>query len=132
MKKIGTVIEIMDDKARVECEKQSACDMCENAAHCVEKCQKVYATALNTVNASVGDIVEIETDTRNVLLNALVVFMLPIFISVAAYLIAEPVLGEGIAVIITLVALVSSMGLFSFLLNNSAKKKTVSKIVKIL
>lgn len=132
MKQYGTVIETDGDIAKVECERQSACDMCENSENCTEKCKKVYATALNCVGADVGDLVEIETDTKKVLYNAFLVFMVPIFVAVAAYFAVNALFGEGIAVISTLAVLVSSVCLFSFALNKSAKKQTVSRIVKIL
>lgn len=132
MKQIGTVVEIKGDMAKIECSRQSACDMCENAEHCVEKCKKVYATALNVVGASVGDNVEIETETGKVLKNAFLVFMVPIFLAVAAYYFSDLWLGEGVSVIITMSVLVFSVVLFSFLLNKAAKKQPVSRVKRIL
>lgn len=132
MKQTGIVVEIKDNVARIECSRQSACDMCENAEHCVEKCKKVLATASNDVNAVVGDMVEIETETGKVLSNAFAVFMLPIFLAVAAYFGINFFFGEGVAVIGTFAVLVFSMILIAFLLNRSAKKRIVSRIVRIL
>ena len=132
MKQKGTVVALDGSIAKVECDRQSACDMCENAASCAEKCKKVYAGAYNTVGASVGDIVEIETDTKKVLLNAVIVFLLPIVFAVGAYFVSDMYFSEGISAVITFAALVFSMCLFSFLLNRSAKKQTVSRITKIL
>ena len=132
MKQIGTVVETNGNTAKVECDRQSACDMCENAANCTEKCKKVYAVALNDVNASVGDMVEIETDTAGVLKNAFIIFILPILLAIASYFAAECFLGENAAVIVTFSVLVFSAFLFGFLLNKSAKGRIVSRVVKIL
>lgn len=132
MKQTGTVIEVNGNTAKVECDKRSACDMCENAAHCVEKCKKVYATALNTLNAKEGDYVEIETETNRVLFNAFLVFILPIFLAVVTYFIARRFWGEGVSVVMTFIVLVFSLIMFSFILNRASKGKTVSRIVKIL
>ena len=132
MKQIGKVVECDGIVAKIECERKSACDMCENASHCNEKCKIVYATAFNYINASEGDMVEIETDTLNVLKNAFLVFILPIFTAILSYFAADRFFGEGVAVMFTFAVLVFSMILFSFLLNKSQKTKIVSKIVRIL
>ena len=132
MKQIGKVIECSGVIAKIECERKSACDMCENASHCNEKCKIVYATALNHINASEGDTVEIETNTFNVLKNAFFVFILPIFTAIISYFAANYFFGENIAVVVTFAVLLFSMVVFSFLLNKSQKTKIVSKIVRIL
>lgn len=131
MRQRGTVVEIKGVIARVECDRRSACDMCENAAHCVEKCKKVYTEALNTVNALVGDTVEIETDTGKLLLNAFVLFMIPVFLGVASYFVFDRFFGEGLTAALTLAVLAGSLGFIAFLLNKSAKNITVSRVVKI-
>lgn len=132
MRQRGIVVEIKGSMARVECDRRSACDMCENAAHCVEKCKKVYTEALNTVNASVGDTVEIETDTGKLLFNTFVLFMIPVFLGVASYFVFDSFFGEGLTAALTLAVLAGSLGFIAFLLNKRAKNKTVSRIVRIL
>ncbi len=131
MKQIGIVIEINGEYAKVECDRQSACDMCENSSGCTEKCKKVYAKARNSVNAEIGDTVEIETETSKVLMNAFIVFFLPVLLSLCAYFVAERFFGSALAVVTTLVVLIVSLVLFAFLLNRSAKNKDVSRIVRI-
>ncbi len=132
MKQYGTVVETNGNIARVECERKSACDMCENAEHCTEKCTKVYATAINEVNACIGDLVEIQTDTKKVLTNAFIVFILPIFLAVVACFAINSLFGEVIAVVATFIVLVLSLCLFSFLLNRSEKKRVISRILRVL
>ena len=132
MKQIGTVVDLKDNIATVECDRQSACDMCENAESCKEKCKKVYASAANDVGAEVGDTVEIETPTAGVLTKALIVFILPIIIAMLCYFAVNTLWGEGVAVIFTLIALVLSVVLLCFLLNKGAKGKIVSRITRIL
>ncbi len=132
MRQIGTIVETEGKVAKIECDKKSACDMCENAAGCTEKCKKVYATAINEINAQIGDRVEIETDTKNLLLNAFVVFVLPIIAAVISFFVCDGFLDEGIAVVITLAVLVGcSIGL-SFVMNKRAKLKNESKVIRIL
>ena len=62
MKQIGTVVETYGNIAKIECDRRSACDMCENSEGCTVKCQKAYTRALNPLNAQVGDTVEIEAE----------------------------------------------------------------------
>ncbi len=132
MKQTGVVVEITGKSARVECDRQSACDMCENASVCTEKCKKVYATAENTVDAEIGDLVEIETESSLVLKNAFIVFFLPVILSFIAYFAAERFFGSAVAVILTLVALIASLVLFAFLQNRNEKNRNASKIVRII
>ena len=132
MKQIGKVVEINADMAKIEVDKVSACDMCENAAHCVEKCKKVYATASNTVNAEVGDTVEIETETGMVLLNSVLVFLVPVLLAIGAYFLSNLFFGENVSVVITFFTLVFSICAFCFVLNKISKKKVISRVVRIL
>ena len=132
MKQTGVVVETDGKTAKVECDRQSACDMCENASVCSEKCKKVYATADNTVNAAVGDFVEIETESKRVLKNAFIVFFLPVILSFVAYFVTERFLGSTLAAIVTLVVLTVSLVLFAFLQNSNEKNRNASKIVRII
>ena len=132
MKQIGKVIEINNGMAKIEVDRVSACDMCENAAHCAEKCRKVYATADNLVNAELGDTVEIETETGRVLMNSVLIFFVPVVLAVAAYLLSNLFFEENVSVAITFFILVFSLCAFSFVLNKVSKNKVISKIVRIL
>ena len=128
----GIVTELKNGKAIVMVDRISACDACENSATCAEKCKKVYATAENNLNARVGDAVEIETETGGVLLNAVLVFLVPIILGIGAYFCANAYLGEELAVLITFGVLVLSLTVNSFVLNRIALGKTVSRISRIL
>lgn len=132
MKQTGVVVEKTGNIARIECDRQSACDMCENASVCTEKCKKVYATAVNAVNADIGDLVEIETESSLVLKNAFIVFFLPVILSVVAFFAIERLFGSTVAVIATLVVLVVSLVLFAFLQNGNEKNRNASRIVRII
>lgn len=132
MKQIGNVVETKGNIAIIEVDRKSACDMCENAANCVEKCKKVYATAQNLVNADVGDTVEIETETHRVLINSVIVFLFPIFLAIGSYFLSDLFFAENVSVVITFFVLVFSMFAFSLGLNKFSKKKVISKIVRVL
>jgi len=132
MKQIGTVVETDGIIAKIECDRRSACDMCENSEGCTVKCQKAYTRALNPLNAQVGDTVEIEAEDGRVLGTAFTVFALPILLSVIFYFVSSVLFGEAVAIPATLLTLILSLVLLSRLLNKSAEKNVTSRIVKIL
>ena len=90
------VIEVNNKYALVEAERKSACDGCHKNADgsACTVCslmgpnKKITAKAQNKVGAVVGDVVEIESSNKRVMLYAIIVFLLPIALSVAAYFIA--------------------------------------------
>ena len=90
------VIEVNDKYTLVEAERKSACDGCHKNADgsACTVCslmgpnKKISAKAQNRVGAVVGDTVEIESSNKRVMLYAIIVFLLPIALSVAAYFIA--------------------------------------------
>lgn len=87
----ATVKQIEGKYAIVESERLSACEGCHKHAEGCSVCSLmggnkiISAKALNSAKAEVGDIVEIETETKTVLFYALVVFVLPIVVMLALY-----------------------------------------------
>jgi len=131
MKQMGKVIEVLQDNMiKIECDRQSACSACDNAASCTEKCKKVYATAQNTVGAVIGDLVEIEADTAVFIKNAIAVFIFPIIIAVLSYFVFDMIFGEGITVLFTLSFLVMSAVITASVLNKRAEKNVLNKTVR--
>lgn len=75
--------------ARVMVRRMSACSGdCENCGFC-EEGRPVYTEAYNDIQAAEGQSVVIETETRVVLLSALLVYLLPLAVFLAGYLIAR-------------------------------------------
>ncbi len=87
----ATVISIDGKVATVESERLSACEGCHKHAEGCSVCslmggnKTITSIAKNSLGASVGDIVEIETETKTVLFYAALVFILPIVIMLVLY-----------------------------------------------
>lgn len=81
--------------ALVESERLSACDGCHKHAEGCSVCslmgsnKKITSRAKNNIGASVGDDVEIETETKTVLFYAVLVFILPLVVMLALYALAS-------------------------------------------
>lgn len=94
MKVKAIVISTDGKSAIVESERLAACDGCHKHAEGCSVCslmgsnKKITSRARNDVGASVGDTVEIETETKTVLFYSMIVFILPIVIMLALYAVA--------------------------------------------
>ncbi|MBO5327295.1 MAG: SoxR reducing system RseC family protein [Clostridia bacterium] len=136
MKTKATVVEIISpDIAVVSVERRAACDGCHKAADgkgcsvCTLLGSKgeTRARARNTVGAAPGDTVEVESRTKRIMGYAALVFLLPVALAIAAYLIgAKLSLGEGASLLLALAGL-----LLSFLLIFFYSKLVVSRRLDI-
>lgn len=87
----ATVISTDGERAIVESERLAACEGCHKNAEGCSVCslmgsnKVIKAIAKNTLGASEGDIVEIETETKTVLFYAMLVFILPLVIMLGLY-----------------------------------------------
>jgi len=81
--------------AEVEAERKSACEGCHKGADGCAACsllgpnKKITCKALNKAGAAIGDTVEIESDSRRMLIYAAVIFILPVVAGIAGYLLAS-------------------------------------------
>lgn len=88
------VIKAEGNIAIVESERLSACEGCHKHAEGCSVCSLmgsnkiISAKAKNTLGAKCGDVVEIETETKTVLLYALLVFVLPVVVMLLLYAVA--------------------------------------------
>lgn len=84
MEQVGIVVELKNNNAKVQFKRASACG--ENCAMC-GGCEALnsFVVAKNEINANVGDSVIIETDTKNVLLAAFLVYILPLLLGITTY-----------------------------------------------
>lgn len=82
MEIIGTVIAVDKDKATVKVRRVSACG--ENCANCKGVCETTSATTVaeNMVEAQVGDMVKIESESSAVIRAALILYMVPIAVTI--------------------------------------------------
>ena len=77
-----------DGSAQVVCVRQSACSGdCHKCSGCGAVEQAMIFTARNPIGARPGDLVNVESDTGPVLKAAAVLYMLPLVLFVAGYLI---------------------------------------------
>ena len=130
MEIIGTVISVDENKATVLVKRVSACG--ENCANCHGACEATTATTVaeNTVGACVGDVVKIESESSAVIRAALVLYMVPVAVTI---LVAALTYGMGLSNIF--VILFSVMAFFvSFFVIKCFDKKLApeSYITKVL
>ncbi|WIF94382.1 SoxR reducing system RseC family protein [Caminicella sporogenes] len=78
MKRTGKVIEIKGNRAKVTLQKHSACGNC-GACHIGDENMNIDIDAINEINAKVGDFVEIDLETPNVLMAAFIAYGIPFF-----------------------------------------------------
>ncbi len=134
MDQIGQVVEIQGKTALVRVRRVSSCG--ENCNGCEGGCKPTSTTmkAVNGLDAKVGDMVKVEMNSGAFLLLAFVGYILPIIITVAAYLLVSRFTSDSlIADIAALAALVATLVFFYFF-DKVPKKSThfTSRIIRIL
>ena len=92
MEQVGIVVEKINDNAKVQFKRASACG--ENCAMC-GGCEKLnsFVIAKNNVKADVGDTVILETNTKRVLVAAFAVYILPIVLGICGYAFFGAIIG---------------------------------------
>lgn len=131
MEIIGTVIATDGEEATVSVKRVSACG--ENCANCKGACEttKTTATVKNTADARVGDIVKIESESADVLRAAVVLYIVPVVVTI---LIAAFVYGFGFSELY--VFIFSAAGFFAsfigikFFEKKITPKSQITKIIK--
>ena len=90
MKQQAVITEIKNDTiATVTVLRKSACSAC-SARHACGSAKKTVSTVNNKIGAKVGDTVEIEVPSENVLGYSALVFLAPVFLALILYLILSP------------------------------------------
>lgn len=88
MKQTAIVKEVTGDTAILLVKRQTMCDGCHKESGCGGCAQMLEVSVKNSLNASVGDTVTIQTPGATVIGVAALVFLLPLLLSFAAYGIA--------------------------------------------
>ena len=142
MRTEATVVAIRDGRATVETQRLSACEGCHKATE-GEGCsvctlmggnRALRAEAENPIGARVGDRVLIESRTSRMLWYAALVFLCPIVLAIAAYVLASSL--SLISLWQTLFPLFAFAGTFFgvFVYSKSVQKKrcdiVITEIVK--
>ncbi|MCI7768704.1 MAG: SoxR reducing system RseC family protein [Christensenellaceae bacterium] len=109
MNETGTVTKLKRGNATVSFDRKSACDQCRMCA--VSKSGKTVEVVLpNTLNAGIGDKVEVTMGSRYVLTAAVVVYVIPLILVVIGVF-AFQTLGEIAQIIASVVALFIGLAL---------------------
>lgn len=92
MKTQGTVIALCGSRATVRCKRSSACDGCHkkqegecSVCSLMSHGATFDTVACNDVGAAVGDVVELTSDSRRMMLYALFVFLFPLLCMIGGY-----------------------------------------------
>ena len=130
MKETGIVREVSGEYCKVGVRRSSACG--DNCATCSAACKQKESicTAKNTAGAKVGQRVIIEINTEKVLKSAFLVYILPIFVLIAVYLIADSFKFSYPAIY----ALASMIVVFLvlFVRDRHVKDEFISEVLEIL
>ncbi|MBF8982117.1 SoxR reducing system RseC family protein [Lutibacter sp. B2] len=82
MNQVGKVVEVFkNNRAKVLMKKHAACGECGACQHGEEN-MKLNIVGFNKVNAKIGDTVEVDMETANVLGAAFIMYVIPLFFMV--------------------------------------------------
>ena len=133
MEVVGTVISVDKNLATISVRRTSACG--ENCANCKSVCQgtTVQSSAENTVGARVGDVVKVESSTKDVLRAAVVLYIVPVLVAIIVAIISYGNNANDIFMI--LASVISFFASFVFLKRFEKKltpKSYITKIIKVV
>lgn len=138
----ATVISTDGDKARVRVFRQSACDGCEGCSEkgkchseiMLSETPKFYELEVkNTADAKTGDLVEIKSSGNFVLVFAVMIFILPIAVTVAAYFVSDMFLNGNMPLIVSAASFAASFAGSALVSNKLVpmySQNVISKIIK--
>jgi sigma-E factor negative regulatory protein RseC len=112
------VLKLLDhQKALVVVERMSACG--ENCAHCASGCSsknKSTVIAANNISAHAGDEVIIKTKTSKILTAAFIVYIVPVFLFIIAYMVTDSLnLSSRSSILISIAAfMLGGAGAFAY------------------
>ena len=130
MKQVGRVVEVRDGTAYVLVRRASACG--ENCAHCKGGCAptNLRANAANTAGAAVGDMVTIETADGAVLRSAALVYVMPLVVMLACYLIADALAHiTAVSIIVSIIGLAGSFFILRAVDKRMAPKPEITAVI---
>ncbi|MBS4015771.1 MAG: SoxR reducing system RseC family protein [Candidatus Latescibacteria bacterium] len=98
MEEVGKIIELVNDKARIEITPSGGCNHCTQAHICnpFGKNKKIIELP-NSINAQVNDLVKIEIKDKNRFLSILLVLGLPILLFLIGIIIGNRISGDALA-----------------------------------
>lgn len=93
MRQCGVVMSTDGDKAKVVLQRHTACGDCQGCKMGNED-MSMEIEAMNSINAKIGDRVEIDMEHQNVLAAAFIAYMLPLFALIGGILIGSILLEK--------------------------------------
>ncbi len=129
MEIIGTVISTHKDKATVAVKRVSACG--ENCANCKGVCKvTAAAVAQNLVGAAVGDVVKIESESAAVIRAALVLYMVPVAVTILVAALTYGInLSNLFVILFSVMAFFASFFVIKCFDKSLAPKSYITKII---
>lgn len=102
MTSVGFVKELSETKAKVRFIRESACGgNCSSCGGCKTKPMDCWIE--NTLELSIGDKVEVESDSSKILKLAFILYILPLIVFIAVYIVFSSFLEGYIGTIIAVV-----------------------------
>jgi len=129
MRETAVVLKTDKNIALVELKRKSACG--ENCAVCKGTCNAPIhrAKVINEVGAKAGDKVYLEAESSRVLKGALFVYMMPVLLMIALYIIAESITKSSeTACVISVISLVISGAMVMIFDKHLAPKTKITQI----
>ncbi len=93
MKQNGIIVSVNENRAKVMLQRQSACGDCK-ACKLGRDNTNIEIDAINSINAKIGDHVEIDMEHQSFLIAAFIVYMLPLFALIGGILIGNVMLSR--------------------------------------
>lgn len=133
MEVVGTVISVDKNLAVISVKRTSACG--ENCANCKSVCQgtEVQTTAENKIGAHAGDVVKVESDTKDVLRAAVILYILPVLAAIIVAVISYAnKLSDIFVVLISAISFFASFVFLKCFEKNLTPKSYITKIIKVV
>ena len=129
------VISLDGDYAVVRVSRKTICEGCHNTDSSCSACfafgdKNAECRALNLCGAQVGDTVTVKTESSRIIGYAALVFIAPIVIALAAYILSQQ-LGSAYPTLMVLVGFLVPFGLFCYLIDRKIKKAPDTEIVSV-
>ena len=139
MTRNAIVVETTPDYAVVEVTRESACAGCHNSDNCsickigLTDHAEMRSKAANPLGAREGDTVQIETDSATILYYSAAVFLLPLALGAAGYIIGYIAdFDIMIRYIISLIGFAAAFVILKIFLEKRAAKRLDARITQII
>lgn len=132
MKETGIVNKVDGNRVTVGCGAEQSCSSC-SGGNCGSRKRLYEAVNVDGLKVEIGDLVEIYLDTRKAVASAFMVFILPLLLFAAGYLVAKAfdgTGGEGFLALGGLLGLAAGFGI-SFLYSKGRKAKDMAIVTAV-